>query len=105
MNSSVPIQQHLMPARVPRRRDAQQVVIQPDRLFPGDNAFDPSPCRFIAGMHDARTVEMRGELRMVRDVVAMREPHQADAAHLLETLDERRGEARRVDQDVPAFIR
>ena len=60
----------------------------------------PSP-----SMHHARAAEVRRELRVVGDVVAMRQKHQRHAAHLLDAPDERRREPRRIDQDVAARFR
>ena len=53
-------------------------------------------------MHDALASEALVELLVIGDVVLMRQEHPADAAHRVDPLHERSGEARRVDQDVAA---
>ena len=99
------IQQHLMAARMARRRNTQQIGSERDRLLALGHVLDPEPRRSIVPMHDARTVKMSRELRVVGDVVPVREKHEGHAAHLFEAFDERTGKSGRIDEDIAAVFR
>ena len=62
--------------------------------------FDvPRPARHVALVEDALAPETLRELRVVRDVVPMRQEGQTDAAPPVDRVDQRR-RAGRVDEDV-----
>ena len=92
----VAIEQHLVAARVSRRGDEQNIIIELQRVYSRGHALDAERRGVISLVHHARAPKMRRKLDVVRDVVAVREKHQAHAAHLLDALHQRRGKARRI---------
>src|ERR1700739_785855 len=100
----VTIEQNLVATRVPRGGNDLEFVIDARWIGSLDHALDASSGGALRFMHDTRAVEMRGEFRVIGDVIAMGEEHEANAAHLLDALYQRIVEARRIDQHVPAAL-
>jgi hypothetical protein len=50
-------------------------------------------------------VKMLGKYRMIGNIVAVREQYEAHAAHLLDSLHQRRVESRRIDQNISPLLR
>ena len=94
-----------MPRCVSRRRNAEQIVRNGKRVFPCDDLFDPEPRGTVGLVHHTRAPEMGGKLGVVRNIVPMREEHRADTTQLLELLDQRTSEPRRVDEHVSTLAR
>src|SRR5207249_5338180 len=80
-----------------------QVSVEPDFLFAFDDPFGAEPGGPVGAMHDAEAPELARELRMVGDIVPVRQEHRADASELADAPHQGRGEARRIDQDVAPF--
>ena len=88
--------------RVPRRGDHQQIVVELNGLIAGRLDLDRGGVRSdVVAMQHALAAEALVELLMIGDVVLVREQHPPRAAHPLDVLHQRRGEARRVDQKLP----
>lgn len=100
----VAIEKDLMAAGVAWRGDDYELIVEADFIFAGDDVLDAEVRGSVARVHDARAMEVRGEPCVVGDVVAMREEHEIDAAHLLDALHQGRIEARGIDQNIAAAL-
>src|SRR5262245_19784022 len=98
----VSVQQHLVTGCVARRRNACQLGIDFQLMLSRDDTLDAESGRAISSMHDARTPEMRREPRVVCNVVAVREEHEAHPAHPFDLPDKWRRKSGRVNEDVAA---
>src|SRR5262245_56300271 len=95
-----------MAASVARRRDDEKVAIQPRLRFAFDDALYAEPDCAVGLAHHALAAELPGEGRVIGYVIPVRQEHRPDSAEFSDPPDERRGEARRINQHVAArFIR
>src|SRR5262249_5541492 len=95
-----------MAARVTGRWNDKKFVIQSRLFFASDDALYAEPGRAVRLAHHTFAAELPCKGHVISDVVLMRQEHRPDAAEFLDPPDERRGEARRINQDVTArFIR
>src|ERR1700674_1311737 len=97
---SIAIEKNLVAARVSGRGDELEIVIDPQGSRSGNDALDATRCGAVPLVHDARAMEMRGKFGMVGDIIAVREKHEMDAAHLLDVICQGIVEPRGIDQDV-----
>ena len=100
----VAIEKNLVAARVARRGDELEIIVDPHGSRPRNDALDAARGGAVRFVHHARAMEMRGKFGVVGDIVAVREEHEIDAAHLLDAFYQRIVEARRIDQDVAALL-
>ncbi len=100
----IAVEQHLVTAGMAGRGNQKQIGVERDEVFASGDALNAEPRGAIVMMHDARAMEMRGEARVVGDIVAVRKEHERDAAQLLDAPDERGGEAGRVHENIAAGL-
>jgi len=100
----IAIEENLVSARVPGRRDQQEIVVNSDGRRSSDDAFNASCGPAFTFVQDARAVKVRGKLGMVGDIVTMRQQHEIHAAHFLHAFYEGSVEAWRIDEDVAALL-
>jgi len=93
-----------MAARVSGRGDQQEILVNMHRRGSGDDPFDASRGGTFAFVQHARTVEVRCKFGVIRDVIAVRQQHEIDAAHFFHALHKWSVEARRIDKDVAALL-
>src|SRR5205814_616656 len=96
------VEQHGVAARVPRRRDDDEVSVEAHGVSALNYVLDAVARGVVVRVHDAASAEVARELFMVGHVVAVREEDRADAAHRFNLSDERAREARRINEDVAA---
>src|SRR5262245_55994480 len=85
---------------VPRRGDDYELLVDCHFVLTGDDSFDTHKVGAIVSVHDALEIEVSCEPFVIRNVVTMGEEHEARAAELFDSLYQRPGEARRVDEYV-----
>src|SRR4051812_2447201 len=90
-------------ARVARRRDGEQSVRYHLWRIALDHLLNAEPRGAVGGVHHAPAAELRRELGVVSDIVAVREQHRPDTTEFPDAADERRVETRRIHQHVPAL--
>src|SRR3989440_6934063 len=93
----VSIEQHRVAARMARHWNGDEIRIEIDCVFVGNDLFDTKSLSAIVSMHYALTVESIGKALMIRDIVFVREKHGAHATHRFDPLHELGGKSRRVD--------
>src|SRR6266849_4344888 len=98
------VKQYCVTASVARNGNREQIIIELHRFASAYHTFDTKSGGAVIRMHHALTGELLGEPRMVCDIVLMRQKQRADAAHRFDPFDELRGESRRINQHVAAFI-
>src|ERR1700692_173782 len=100
----IAVEKKLVAAGMSGRGDELEIIIDLQESHTCDNSLDAARCGAVSLVHDARAMEMRGEFGVVGDVIAMREKHEIDAAHLLDAFYAGIVEPRRIDQDVAALF-
>src|SRR5689334_6466409 len=100
----VVVKKHDVAARMTRRRNDEQIVIELDRFFARNHMLDAEPTRAIIGVHESFAVEFLTKQLVRGNVVFVREQHATDAAHHFDSLHELTRKTRRVDQNVAAFL-
>src|ERR1051326_5295525 len=99
----VAVEKHDVPARVTRRRNHEQILIELYWFFARNHLLDAQTIRAVVSVHESFAVEFFAKQPMGRNVVFVREQHATDAAHRGDTFHELTCKTRRVDQDVAAF--
>ena len=95
------VEEDRVPWRVARYRDRDKVGRELHGIVASESPFDvPRPARHVALVEDALAPETLRELRVVRDVVPMRQEEARDAAPPVDRVDQRLRRAGRVDEDV-----
>src|SRR5437763_11448469 len=87
------VEQHGVAARVPRRRDDDEVSVEAHGVSALNYVLDAVARGVVVRVHDAASAEVARELFMVGHVVAVREEDRADAAYRFNLSDERAREA------------
>lgn len=96
----IPVQENLMPLRMTRRRKTHQAGLQRNGAFALGDTLDAQTCSSVSFVHDPGTSEVGGKLRMVGNVVSMRQEHLTDTPQGFDLSDERPGKAGRVNENV-----
>src|SRR5262249_54283339 len=93
-------QRHAAP-RMAWHWDDQQIVVQPQRPLAVDDALDVgSSAAHVVSVKDALATKPLRVGAMLGDVVAVAQKHPAHPTLLLQTLHQRSGGPRRIDEDV-----
>src|SRR5689334_1834040 len=99
----VAVKKHDVAARVTRRWNHEQVVVELYWFFASNHVLDAETPRAIVSVHESFAVEFLTKQLVRGNVVFVREQHATDAAHRFDSLHELTRKTRRVDQDVAAF--
>src|SRR5580658_5018381 len=98
------VEERHAPARVTRQGNRDEIAREADVGLSFEDALDAEASRAVIRVHDALAPEARGVLGVVGHVVLVGEEHETDAAELPDAIHERRGRARRVDEDIARVI-
>ena len=90
-------------ARVSRRGNHEQIVVELDRLFTANHPLNTETTRAVVSMHQSFAIESIAKQLVRRNVVFVCQQHLAHAAHLFDLLHELARKSWRVDQHIAAF--